>query len=68
MTSVIEGQKICNGPAPKAGIGKIVKFAPLFFVDMDAKNFCGFFFTCQGIWIENFFCPPPRPPTFYGKK
>jgi hypothetical protein len=28
--SVIEGQKICNGPPPKAGIGKIVKFGPYF--------------------------------------
>jgi hypothetical protein len=25
QTSVIEGQKIFNGPPPKAGIGKIVK-------------------------------------------
>ena len=28
--SVTEGQKICNGLPPKVGIGKIVKFGPLF--------------------------------------
>jgi hypothetical protein len=28
--SVIEGREICNGWPPKAGIGEIVKFGPLF--------------------------------------
>jgi hypothetical protein len=30
----IEGQKMCNGPPPKAEIVEIVKFGSLFLVDM----------------------------------
>jgi hypothetical protein len=37
--SVIEGQKICNGWLPKAGIGEIVNFRPPFLVDMDREKF-----------------------------
>ena len=33
--SVMEGQKICNGWPPNAGIGEIVKFGRPFLVDMD---------------------------------
>ena len=29
---------------PKAGIGEIVKFGPLFLVDMDGEHFCDFFY------------------------
>ena len=44
QTSVIEGQKIFNGPPPKAGIGKIVKSGSLFLVDMGCKKFLGILF------------------------
>ena len=39
----IEGQKICNGWPPKAGIGETVNFEPLFLVDMDGEKFLKLF-------------------------
>jgi hypothetical protein len=36
--SVIEGQKICNGGPPKAGIGGIYNWTP-FLVEMDGETF-----------------------------
>jgi hypothetical protein len=36
--SFIEGEKICNGWPPKAGIGEIVEFGPLFLVDIHREN------------------------------
>jgi hypothetical protein len=34
----MEGQKICNGPPPKAEIVEIVNFGSLFLVDMMQKD------------------------------
>jgi hypothetical protein len=35
----MEGQKICNARPPKAGIGQIVKFGPLFGRHMDTGKY-----------------------------
>jgi hypothetical protein len=43
---MIEGQS--NGWPPKAGIGEIVKFGPLFLVDMDGEKLFGLF-----KWVKN---------------